>query len=795
MPLSDNVHGAVNFVRHDTPHPRELKARHQKLFANRENRQENRDSVENEQQQTEQQQHQHQFSQELHNEQQHQQHTMAQYESNVDQNGEDEGENSSAASVIIKNDDEIQQEQEEVGGSGYHHNQAFEDNVDFAQQVPLKVVTKEERVITNKIRKVCLSESIEEIGGRSGEDEQVHEKLRHVGFDNAGEEADGGEDQQEKLNTRLHRRDTPHHLKNKRVTQNKDEKEKVNTILSSDTQTYGRNMQPQRAAKPNIQLVQLLLHMKRTSAGLGLSIAGGIGSQPYKGDDEGIFVSRITEGGPAESAGLRVGDKMLAVNGVDFGAIPHHDAVGELKNAGNEFNILIEREMPFNSATAAEAAAAASKVPPVPPVRTSMISKSSSSAVGESPVEEIVKPNLAAPISHYNNLPINPSLPTETNRSSSKLLNRLSSGEISRPIIHTTLIRSEQGGLGFSVAGGRGGPAYKDEDGDEYEGDEGVYISSILEGGPASIDGKLLVGDKILSINGINVDGLSYDEVIAKLTGPERFVRVVIERESGHNDDEFGSNRFGNQFSYSSSSYMANRPSYTGSYKRPLLGSVSSLSGAGDGFGGPGGTISTPTTPSFAHTNRPMSSIFSAKLPGLRSEPMGTNSYSTTATVTTTTANGGNSNTTYLTSSASAPMPNGLAAAAGNNNTAIVNSSSSKLRNDFFSNEVGMFSFIVVYINLFKTKCHHFLIDGKHLVKTNNNTEMINATTNHQTNQDNNSLMAHFPTAPTDLGVFTEQVTKTTFTENTVTRVTNNTLSLPLIEEVSGQFFQILEII
>ena len=47
----------------------------------------------------------------------------------------------------------------------------------------------------------------------------------------------------------------------------------------------------------------------RDATGLGLSIAGGKGSTPYKGDDEGIFISRITDGGPAEKAGLKVCNK------------------------------------------------------------------------------------------------------------------------------------------------------------------------------------------------------------------------------------------------------------------------------------------------------------------------------------------------------------------------------------------------------------------------------------------------------------------------------------------------------
>jgi len=61
--------------------------------------------------------------------------------------------------------------------------------------------------------------------------------------------------------------------------------------------------------------IQYEIHIERTNSGLGLSIAGGKGSTPYRGDDEGIFISRVTEGGPAEQAGLRVADKLIAVNG------------------------------------------------------------------------------------------------------------------------------------------------------------------------------------------------------------------------------------------------------------------------------------------------------------------------------------------------------------------------------------------------------------------------------------------------------------------------------------------------
>lgn len=60
-------------------------------------------------------------------------------------------------------------------------------------------------------------------------------------------------------------------------------------------------------------------------------------------------------------------------------------------------------------------------------------------------------------------------------------------------MIHTTLIR-DQHGLGFSIAGGKGSPPFKDNT-------DAIFISRITEGGVAHKDGKLLVGDKVKSVS------------------------------------------------------------------------------------------------------------------------------------------------------------------------------------------------------------------------------------------------------------------------------------------------------
>ncbi|KAL2089302.1 hypothetical protein ACEWY4_013990 [Coilia grayii] len=67
--------------------------------------------------------------------------------------------------------------------------------------------------------------------------------------------------------------------------------------------------------------------------GLGFNIVGGE-------DGEGIFISFILTGGPADLSGaLRRGDRILAVNGVDLRSATHEQAAAALKNAGHTVTI------------------------------------------------------------------------------------------------------------------------------------------------------------------------------------------------------------------------------------------------------------------------------------------------------------------------------------------------------------------------------------------------------------------------------------------------------------------------
>uniref|UniRef100_A0A7N4NX43 Protein scribble homolog n=1 Tax=Sarcophilus harrisii TaxID=9305 RepID=A0A7N4NX43_SARHA len=228
-----------------------------------------------------------------------------------------------------------------------------------------------------------------------------------------------------------------------------------------------------------IEEEELTLTILRQTGGLGISIAGGKGSTPYKGDDEGIFISRVSEEGPAARAGVRVGDKLLEVNGVTLQGAEHHEAVEALRGAGGAVLMRVWRERmvePENAIT-------------VTPLR---------------------------PEDDYS--------PRERRGSSLRLPEPSSPPGPPRQRHTTFLVRSERG-LGFSIAGGKGSTPYR-------AGDGGIFISRIAEGGAAHRAGTLQVGDRVISINGVDMTEARHDQAVALLTAASPTITLLLEREA-----------------------------------------------------------------------------------------------------------------------------------------------------------------------------------------------------------------------------------------------------------------------
>ncbi|XP_016336424.1 protein scribble homolog isoform X7 [Sinocyclocheilus anshuiensis] len=230
-----------------------------------------------------------------------------------------------------------------------------------------------------------------------------------------------------------------------------------------------------------IEEEELTLTILRQTGGLGISIAGGKGSTPYKGDDEGIFISRVSEEGPAAHAGVKVGDKLLEVNGVDLHGAEHHTAVEALRNSGTAVVMTALRERmvePENAITTT----------PLRPEDDYFPRERRSSGL----------PFLLDPASPA-----------------------VSAGPTLR--LATSLVRNDKG-LGFSIAGGKGSTPYR-------VGDTGIFISRIAEGGAAHRDNILHVGDRVISINGVDMTEARHDQAVALLTGTSPTITLLVERD------------------------------------------------------------------------------------------------------------------------------------------------------------------------------------------------------------------------------------------------------------------------
>ncbi|XP_070155550.1 protein lap4 isoform X7 [Polyergus mexicanus] len=440
--------------------------------------------------------------------------------------------------------------------------------VQYATEIHLNAKA-ENSIAESKEREECEEES---------ENEDVQ---RHVEFSIA-EDASNEDIYDSNKPNKLQRRDTPHHLKNKRIHTAID-KEKVASIIAQallkksdetstslpsqveSTETFdAHNQDATSDIEPALEIreEQYEIHIERTTGGLGLSIAGGIGSTPFKGDDEGIFISRVTEGGPADLAGLRVGDKVISVNGVSVVNVDHYDAVEVLKACGRVLILNIIREVtriipPYEQAPTRKDSVCSSLSTSRAPSATSYVSSTALSHTLE---------NGDASVTHET---------AKTKRIPEPITSLKTSSEpMVSVLFHTTLIR-DQNGLGFSIAGGEGSPPFKDNS-------DAIFISRITDGGVAQKDGKLLVGDKVISINGIDMRGAKHEQAVALLTGLERFVRLVVEREiplsqanpatvvtpSEKSPRVIGAPKPYTGL-YNANSYMANRSGYSG-YRRSM---------------------------------------------------------------------------------------------------------------------------------------------------------------------------------------------------------------------------------
>ncbi|XP_061392634.1 disks large 1 tumor suppressor protein isoform X6 [Musca vetustissima] len=90
-------------------------------------------------------------------------------------------------------------------------------------------------------------------------------------------------------------------------------------------------------------------------------------------------------------------------------------------------------------------------------------------------------------------------------------------------VLEIDLVKGNKG-LGFSIAGGIGNQ--------HIPGDNGIYVTKIMDGGAAAVDGRLSIGDKLIAVkaNGVdkNLENVTHEQAVATLKSVVDKVTLVV---------------------------------------------------------------------------------------------------------------------------------------------------------------------------------------------------------------------------------------------------------------------------
>ncbi|XP_068423482.1 discs large homolog 1-like protein isoform X11 [Clinocottus analis] len=237
-----------------------------------------------------------------------------------------------------------------------------------------------------------------------------------------------------------------------------------------------------RRRKPVSEKV-MELKLVKGPKGLGFSIAGGVGNQHIPGDNS-IYVTKVIEGGAAHKDGrLQIGDKLLAVNSGVLEEVSHEHAVTALKNTPDVVYLKVAKPTSLFMDSLN------------PPDLTSSYSQHMENHI--SPPSFLVQP-----------LPP----PASSGRFSPTPKSMLGEDDVTREPRKVVLHRGATG-LGFNIVGG--------EDG------EGIFISFILAGGPADLCGELRKGDRLVSVNGVDLRNATHEQAAAALKNAGQTVTII----------------------------------------------------------------------------------------------------------------------------------------------------------------------------------------------------------------------------------------------------------------------------
>ncbi|XP_030334500.1 membrane-associated guanylate kinase, WW and PDZ domain-containing protein 2 isoform X7 [Strigops habroptila] len=334
---------------------------------------------------------------------------------------------------------------------------------------------------------------------------------------------------------------------------------------------------PEGFTSHSLQTSDVVIHRKENE-GFGFVIISSL-NRPESGSTITVphKIGRIIDGSPADRcAKLKVGDRILAVNGQSIINMPHADIVKLIKDAGLSVTLRIipqeelkqpslgpssEKQSPMaqqhspmaQQSPLAQARAPSPSTAPLPshhPPQPLQLQGHENSYRSEVKARQDVKPDIRQPpftdyrqssqqtthstaLRDYRHPPVMdyqqpPPLdyrqpPLIDYRQHSPDTRQYPLSEYRQPQdfdYFTVDLEKGAKGFGFSIRGGR-----------EYKMD--LYVLRLAEDGPAIRNGRMRVGDQIIEINGESTRDMTHARAIELIKSGGRRVRLLLKRGTG----------------------------------------------------------------------------------------------------------------------------------------------------------------------------------------------------------------------------------------------------------------------
>lgn len=263
----------------------------------------------------------------------------------------------------------------------------------------------------------------------------------------------------------------------------------------------------------------------REGGSLGFNIIGG---RPCADDsdstsNEGIFVSKIIEDGPADKeGGLQINDRIIEVNGKDLSKATHDQAVEAFRTAKEPIMVQVLRRAPHPKVASPAADTQVSDISTQTDITLQHImalTKLSPSSPPMTELEEYLLPEEHPPHGYFDPNDFLEVIQQDIERE------ELEYEEVD-------LYRANiQDKLGLTIC-------YRTDDEDEA----GIYISEIDPNSIAAKDGRIREGDKIIQINGVEIQNREDAVTLLTSEGNQNISLLVarpeIQLDEGWMDDD-----------------------------------------------------------------------------------------------------------------------------------------------------------------------------------------------------------------------------------------------------------------